>query len=689
VPGGAEEYFGNPAQTRVSSLYLGSRGSGTISGLKLQGRKSPLSPKRSTRRGESMNSMIRTWNEAFVKASDFVSRGLRSKAQSSLVLFALTFVLASCGGSTGSSNPVPTASLTATPSTIVSGQNITLTWASTNADMGTIDQGVGTVGLNGNTVLSPGIAGYPTGTTNTYTYTASGPGGTATATATITVSLVTSFDGMIYSDSPLNANDVDPNGAVGTKQYMEYVNNFYQAYDKVTKLRVWPKPQSIATPWAGVGGPCYLNALGLPFIQLDAVIDFDRLASRWVITGKTTEINNYFFCIAVSSTDDLTSSSLTWQAYDFKLAVPGVLGTNALGNYYFPDWPKFGTWPDGYYVTMDEQDKDNGNAEIGVLVCAFDRPDILNNSGSIKNAACATVPAPLSGGLFLGHSLIPADVDGTTAPPVGRDEFMVSIENPVNDGSTQQGPTTQSTTFNLWDFHVNWTASPAPTLTLVQQSTPTVTTYIPGCYLYAGVPAITNCVPENRTNGGEIVDSVGDRFMPRFAYRNYGSYESFLISHTVQTGPGPSNNTPDAYQTGIRWYQLTDNGSGTPAVSQSGTINPDASLYRFLPSIAQDHSGNVAVGYSVSNALDCCYPGINMSYWNLTESAATAPTEVTIFDGTGEEVTPTTGVGKWGSYSSMTVDPVDDCTFWYVNEYFFTDNTWRTRIANFKVPGCQ
>ena len=630
----------------------------------------------------------------FTTLLNFVSHALLSRAKSALVLFALTFVLASCGGSskTGPNpGPAPTASLTASPTTLVSGQSITLTWVATNADMGTIDSGVGQVGLNGNTVLTPSTPGYPTGAGNTtYTYTASGPGGTATATATVMVSLVSSHDGMIHSDSPLNNDDVDPNGAVGTKQYMEYVNNFYQAYDKVTNLAVFPKPQPISTPWFSVQASepqCYLDSSGAPYVQLDAVIDFDRLANRWVIIGKTTVLNDNYFCIAVSTTDDLASPSLEWQAYDFKLAVPGVLGINAENDYYFPDWPKLGIWPDGYYVAMDEQDVDNGYAEVGALVCAIDRPDILNNSGSIKGAACTTVPAPLSGGLFLGHSLIPADVDGTTPPPTGRDEFMVSIENPVNDGSTQQGPTTQSTTFNLWDFHVDWNATPTPTLTLVQQSTPTVTSYIPGCYLYAGVPAITNCVPESRVNGPEIVDSVGDRFMPRFAYRNFGTYESFLVSHTVQTGPGPSNNTPAAYQTGIRWYQLTANGSGTPTVAQSGTINPDASLYRFLPSIAQDHSGNVAVGYSTSNAQS--NPGISFSYWNLAGTTPTAPNEVTIFDGAGEEVTPNTGTGKWGSYSSMTVDPVDDCTFWYVNEYFFSDNTWRTRIANFKLPGCQ
>jgi hypothetical protein len=600
------------------------------------------------------------------------------RAKSSIMLVGLCIVLASCSSQSGPSNsngPLPTAMLTATPSTIVAGQSVTLTWVATNADMGTIDSGVGQVGLNGSTVLTPSTPGYPTATT-TYTYTASGPGGTATATAMVTVNLVTSFDGMVQSESSVSDDDVDPNGAVGILQYMEYINSSYQAYDKVTNTPVWSSPQPIETLWAN-NPPCYKGSNGTTSaIQLDAQIIYDRLASRWVVIAHTSEQNNYYMCIAVSSIDDLRSA--TWGAYSYKLEPNlGIDGSI----FDLPDWPKAGTWPDGYYIAMDEVDQVL-NREVGVVVCAFDRPDILNNPLNIKNPACLTMPTLSSTNLDLGHSLIPADVDGTTPPPQGRDEFMVSIENPINDGSTLT-----STTLNLWEFHVDWTTS-TPTLTLVQQSTPTVTAYTPGCYLYQpGNPTITNCVPENRSNGPEIVDSVGDRLMPRFAYRNLGTSESFLISHTVQTGPGASGTTPAAYQTGIRWYQLTANGSGTPVVAQSGTINPDASLYRFLPSIAEDHSGNVAVGYSTSNALS--FPGINFSYWSLAGATPTAPTEVTIINGTGEEVTANTGSGKWGSYSSMTVDPVDDCTFWYVNEYFFTDNTWRTRIANFKIPGCQ
>ena len=163
------------------------------------------------------------------------------------------------------------------------------------------------------------------------------------------------------------------------------------------------------------------------------------------------------------------------------------------------------------------------------------------------------------------------------------------------------------------------------------------------------------------------------------SYRNFGSYESFLVSHTVQVGTSPSK------QTGIRWYELRDSGSGTPSVYQDGNISPDQSLFRFMPSIAEDANGNAAVGYSVSSST--VHPGMNAAYFSLTNPGA--PTEITLYAGAGDEENSY----HMGDYASMTVDPQDGCTFWYVNQYFPTNQTgsqiaWGTRIANFVVPGC-
>jgi hypothetical protein len=306
--------------------------------------------------------------------------------------------------------------------------------------------------------------------------------------------------------------------------------------------------------------------------------------------------------------------------------------------------------------------------EEGVLVCALDRTNMLIN-GTANTPICFEEPDPVTTTVYLGHSLIPADVEGTTPPPAGRDEFLTSIENPI----LSSGVVT-STTFNLWDFHVDW-ANPAESS--LTESTITESAYHPGCYT-VDAPVNTICVPEPSTaTTNNYIDSVGDRFMPRMSYRNFGSYESFVVSHTVQAATGNQ-------QTAVRWYELRDNGSGTPSLYQDGNVSPDKTTYRFMPSIAEDANGNAAVGYSISGTTT--HPGMNAAYFSLANP--TAPTEITLYDGAGDEE----NTWHMGSYSSMTVDPENGCTFWYVGEYFPTNQTgppaWGSRISNFAVPGC-
>jgi hypothetical protein len=474
---------------------------------------------------------------------------------------------------------------------------------------------------------------------------------------------VQSFEGIDASQlSPPRQHDVDPNGAIGTKQYLEWTNVAFQAYDKVTHAPVWSSPQ-LGTQWFRNN-----NIPNCTKIGGDGIITFDRMASRWLIAGRSTPSpNTYYYCVAISNTDDLASSTLSWYTYQFHLNP--VLGANGHGTTYFPDWPKFGTWADAYYVSFDLNDVNNEYRQIGVVVCALDRTNmVIGSTPNPMQCFSDPNPIPLNGSLYLKHSLIPADIEGTTAPPSGRDEYLVSIQNPPNDGHS-----TTSSSINLWDLHVDWVN---PLNSRLTNSPLTVPTYTPGCYTVKGV-ANTQCIPESTTKATHNrVDSVGDRLMPRFAYRNFATYESFLVSHTVQTGT-------TNLQTGIRWYELR--GSGVPAIYQSGTINPDHTLFRFMPSIAQDSAGNAAVGYNVSSGST--HPGIKTSWWNL--SSQSKATECLIFNGGGDEE----DAKNWGDYSSMTVDPVDDSTFWYVTQYFAQNETarpanWKTRIGYFKVSTC-
>jgi hypothetical protein len=475
---------------------------------------------------------------------------------------------------------------------------------------------------------------------------------------------VTSFEGLDAIDIEGPTFEIDANGSVGTLQYMEWVNSYYQAYSKTSPFTpVWSTPQVADTPWVTAGMTnCYGTGGG------EGTITFDKLASKWVIARRAgPSANVYYWCIAISNTADLTSPSLAWYTYQFNISAN--LGLNAKGNTYYPDYPRFGVWQDGYYATFDLEDPNNQYQEIGVLACVFDRTNMIIN-GTPRAFQCFSNPSPIptSGALYLAHSLMPADIDGTTAPKTGQDEYMISIENPPNDGSS-----TTSTTLNLWQFKTNWTTPSKSTFT---KSSLTVPTYEPGCYV-ASDPANTFCVPEPSSKStGYYVDSIGDRMVPRLSFRNQGTYSSFLIAHTVQVGTGTSQ------QTGIRWYELR--GTGKPTLYQNGTVSAGTSIYRFVPSMAQDASANAAVGYSASSTG--LHPGIRASTFSLT--ATPTPKEITLEAGVGDEEDSE----HWGNITSMSVDPTDNCTFWFVDEYFqanqITGYDWDTRIANFHVTGC-
>jgi hypothetical protein len=476
---------------------------------------------------------------------------------------------------------------------------------------------------------------------------------------------VTSFEGIDAAQLANPKVDVDPNGAVGTKQYLEWTNVAFQAFDKVTFKPVWSSPQPAAPLWT------QHNQNGCASITGDGYVLFDRLASRWVIAAHNSPgiSGTYFYCVAISNTDDLSSATLKWHTYSFKMNP--VLGTNSAGNPLFPDWPKLGTWTDAYYLAFDLLDPNNHYQPVGAVACALDRTNMLTGA-TVRPMQCfSDPPNPPTSSRYLSHSLVPADIEGTTPPLPGRDEYLVSIQNPTLSNSA-----TTSRAINLWDFHVDWSTRSNSTFT---NNTLIVPTYTPGCYS-ASNPGNTFCVPEpilNPNGTHHRIDSVGDRLMPRLSYRNFGTRESFVFSHTIRAGVNTNQ------QTGIRWYEL--DGNGLPGLHQSGTVKIGSSTFRFMPSMAQDKVGNAAVAYNLSSAT--LHPGLAASWSNLLNPAN--PVEFSLYPGSGDEG----NANNYGDYNSLTVDPVDGCTFWFVAEYFASNQTgnlvnWNTRIAFFKLPGC-
>jgi hypothetical protein len=304
----------------------------------------------------------------------------------------------------------------------------------------------------------------------------------------------------------------------------------------------------------------------------------------------------------------------------------------------FPDYPKISVWPDAYYLTMNEE-VESTYAPLGAYVCALDRTNML--AGNPATAQCFQLNMPY-------QSLLPSDLVGSILPPSGSPNYLLNLGS--NNSSV-----------NLWQFHVDWTT---PT-----NSTLTGPTNIPVAAFKQACSASSLCAPQLGTT--QLVDGLGGYPMFRLIYRHFADgHESLVATHSI--------NVPAA----VRWYEIQNPG-GTPIVFQQGTFAPDSN-YRWMGSIGMDQMGDIAVGYSVSSAT--MYPAIRYTGRLQSDPLNTMEAETSIIEGTGSEV----GSNRWGDYSSMSMDPADDCTFWYTGEYFATsgDFNWNTRVASFSYPSC-
>jgi len=303
-----------------------------------------------------------------------------------------------------------------------------------------------------------------------------------------------------------------------------------------------------------------------------------------------------------------------------------------------PDYPKLAVWPDAYYLTVNLFA--NGQTFVGAAAAALDRTSML-----------AGLPATQQ--LFQTSSggLLPSTLDGSRLPPAGAPDHMLALGG--NNASLL-----------AWNFHVDWT-TPANS----SFSGPVV---IPVA-AFSPVCGGGTCIPQSGTI--QQLDSLADRLMYRLAYRNFGDHESLVANHSVVAG-GSS---------GVRWYELRMS-NAYPALYQQGTYAPDGD-YRWMGSVAMDQVGDIAMGFSKSSATS--HPAIAYTT-RLASDPAGAMTqgEGIVVAGNGSQTG--NNLSRWGDYSSLAVDPADDCTFWYANEYIPADGAfnWRTRVASFQLSAC-
>jgi hypothetical protein len=363
----------------------------------------------------------------------------------------------------------------------------------------------------------------------------------------------------------------------------------------------------------------------------DPTVSFDRIADQWVIqqlANAHSTTGPYFDCVAVSATGDATGS---YFRYSFQSA-------NLL------DYPKIAVWPSAYFVTFNIFAAGPGSY-IDAEACAMDRASML--AGVQATQQCFTTSSTYSG-------LLAADLDGSAQPPAGADETLVAL------GAT-------NTTLATWKFHADF-ANPGNS-TFTGPTALTVAAYTLPCGGTGGT-----CVPQGGTS--QQLDTLGDRLMYRAAYRNFGDHQAIVVDDSVTAGSSA----------GMRWYELRVDSAGAVSVFQQGTYAPD-STYRWMGSVAQDRAGDIALGYSQSSSST--FPSIRFTGRAPGDPLGTmTQAETTVFTGGGSQ-TGTAG-DRWGDYTSMAIDPVDDCTFWYTDQYEPANgvDNWQTRLASFQLPGC-
>jgi hypothetical protein len=478
------------------------------------------------------------------------------------------------------------------------------------------------------------------------------------AAATIPAPLLT-FEGLSNLDNfdifGFRVNPPDSVGDVGPNHYVEMVNLVFAVYDKQGNRLLGPVDNG--TLWAGFAIPDCTDPSG------DVIVLYDKLEDRWLLSQFTTRGLNdptlpFYNCVAISQTGDPTGS---YFRYAFL--------TTQSGKFFFPDYPKYGVWKKSYVLTS----RDFGpTIEYGISVYALEKNKMIAGNPNARAVKffldSAVVPINL-----IGDGLLPATIDGTRQP---KEDAAIPIIGTQDDGGPY-GATSDA--LNVWDLFIKWQANPQASI-VFRGSLPVA----PFDSIFPCAPTSRDCLPQpGITNHDQFLDILSYRQRPtwRLAYRNFGKYEAMVTNQSVEALPGVA---------GVRWYEIRRT-NGQYSVFQQGTYAPSDGVHRWMGSIAMDRQGNMALGYSVVNGANV-FPGIRYT-GRLAGDPLGQMTlgEATIIDGTGVQRTINS---RWGDYTSMNVDPTDDCTFWYVNEYYTLAGQlsstagWQTRVGTFKLPGC-
>ena len=481
---------------------------------------------------------------------------------------------------------------------------------------------------------------------------------------------IANFEGLSNQDNfnlfGFRVNPPDPVGDVGPNHYVEMVNLAFAVYDKQGNLLLGPV--DTGSLWADFAVEDCTDPSG------DPIVVYDQFADRWLLSQFTTRGPLYYDCVAISMTGDPTGA---YYRYAFVTQSDPELP----GGSFFPDYPKYSVWKDSYILTTRDFGDITG---YGISIYALEKNKMVNGQAKARAVQffLDSNIVPLN---LIGDGLLPADVDGKTKP---KNDAWIPIIG-TQDDDYPYGATFDA--LNIFEMNVLWNSKPTADFRFAAQ--------LPVAEFdsnFPCAPTSRDCLPQpGITNPAQYIDILSYRQRPtyRLAYRNFGTYETMVTNQSVEAAPGVA---------GVRWYEIR-RVNGAYSLYQQGTYAPGDGVHRWMGSAAMDWQGNIAMGYSVVNGVDV-FPGIRYTGRMAGDPLGSMGSmgEGIIIDGTGVQ---TTTNSRWGDYTSLNVDPVDDCTFWYVNEYYEvsglplplpppplpapgTTAPWQTRIASFKLPGC-
>jgi hypothetical protein len=456
-----------------------------------------------------------------------------------------------------------------------------------------------------------------------------------------------SFEGMAFDNSCVTESVTsDPSGAIGPRHYVQTVNEAISVYDRAGNVLAGPvKTGSFFSP-AGFTG-CGGDATG-------ATVVYDRYADRWLIS-RPGQANSH--CLAVSQTSDPTG---VYNIYSFSVD-PTRFGDDA----------KIAVWQDGYYLTANAVSIDAG---IGNLVSVFERDRLL--AGTAARSITFFLPDQTK---QLRSQMLPAFVDGPNLPPAGTPNLIVQVQD--NDFGFD------ADRVQIYEFATSWSDPSASTVAMTVSLMPTSGCDASGinCFhsgVCGGQPGA--CLPQPGTDSTVFDPHAAGEMMYRLTYRRFADHESLLFNHTIAADDDPPN-----VQAVIRWYEIRRSQGSAWSIFQQGTHAPDLKN-RWLGSMAMDGRGDIALGYVAGS--ESLFPSIRYAGRLVTDPPGDLTEgERSLAEGMGALLVPIGNAGL-GRYAEMTVDPVDDCTFWLTNTYVpltSTSNDWHTRIGAFRFPACK